>query len=101
VIEPNEQKPIGIVQSWSLRQAAAEHVDLLPEDQILCLQLGSRPHERSQNANNQPEKLNHQVTSLPRSFDASTSNRIFGTHSSSLGFFEPGELHEQRRRQHI
>jgi hypothetical protein len=84
VIEANEQKPIGIVQSWSLRQAAAEHVDLLPEDQIFYLQLGSRPHKRSQNANNQPEQLNHQVTSLPRSFYASTSNRIFGTHRAGL-----------------
>jgi hypothetical protein len=80
VIEPNEQKPIGIVQSWSLRQAAAEHVDLLPEDQVFCAQLGSRPHERSQNANNQSEQLNHLITRLPRSFYASTSNRIFGTH---------------------
>jgi len=80
-IEPYEQKTIGIVQIWSLRHPPAKHVDLLPQDQIFRLKLCSRPKERSQNAKNQHERISHQAASLPRSFPASTSNRIFGMHS--------------------
>jgi hypothetical protein len=47
VIEPNEQKTIGIVQIWSLWQPPAKHVDLLPQNQIFRLDLSSRPKERS------------------------------------------------------
>ena len=80
-IEPNEQKTIGIVEVRSLRFPPAKHVDLLPQDQIFCFQRCSRPKERSQDANNQLEQICHQAASLPRPFPASTSNRIFGTHS--------------------
>jgi len=79
-IEPNEQNAIGIVQIWALRHPPAKHIDLLPQDQVCCLQPCSRPKERSQDAKNQLEQISHQAASLPRPFLASTSNRIFGTH---------------------
>ena len=82
-IEPNKQKPIGIVQVRSPRCPPAKHIDLLPQDQDFCLQLCSRLQERSHDAKNQFEQFGHQGASLPRPFSASTSNRIFGTHRVS------------------
>ena len=61
----------------SLRRSPAKHIDLLPQDQVSCLQLCSRPEERSQDAKNQLEQIGHQAASLPRSFLASTPNRNF------------------------
>jgi hypothetical protein len=81
VIEANEQKTIGIVQSRSLWHPSPKNVDLLPQDQIFRFYRGSRPNERSQEAKNQLEQIGHQVASLSRSFPASTLNRIFGTYS--------------------
>jgi len=80
-IEANKQKAIDICQSRPLWHPSTKHVDLLPEDQILCLQFGSRLKQRCENGKKQPEQVGHQAASLPRSFLASTPNRIFGTHS--------------------
>src|SRR5260370_31559721 len=87
-IEPNKQKTIDICQSRPLWHPSTKHVDLLPEDQILCLQFGSRLKQRSQNGKNQPEQFGHQAASLPRSFLASTANRIFATHTQRLTRFQ-------------
>ena len=76
---------IGIVEVRSLRRSPAKHIDLLPQDQVCCLQLCSRPEERSQDAKNQLEQIRHQAASLPRPFPASTPNRIFGTHRGLEG----------------
>jgi len=81
VIEPNEQKTIGIVQSWSRWQPSPKNVDLLPQGQIFRFYRRSRPKERSQEAKNQLKQVGHRVASLSRSFPASTLNRIFGTHT--------------------
>src|ERR1019366_2306145 len=86
VIKPNKQKTIGIVEVRSIRCPPAKHIDLLPQDQDFCFQLCSRPEERSQDAENQLEKILHQAVSLSRLFSASMPNRIFGTHS--LGAWE-------------
>src|ERR1700730_6636184 len=55
-IEPNKQKAIDIRQSRPLWHPPTKHVDLLPEDQILCLPFGSRLKRRSQDGKNQPEQ---------------------------------------------
>jgi hypothetical protein len=99
VIKPNEQKTIGIVQIWSLRHPPAEHVDLLPQDQIFRLQLCSRPKERSQGAKEQLEQISYQAASLPRPFPASTSNRIFGTHNCAAGDVRESAHNRARIRQ--
>jgi hypothetical protein len=54
-IEPNEQKPIGIVEVRSFRGPPAKHIDLLPQHQDFRFQLCSRLEERSQDAENQLE----------------------------------------------
>ena len=78
--EPNEQKTIGIVEVRSLRCPPAKHIDLLPQDQDFCCQLCSRLEERSQDAENQLERIGHQAVNLPRPLPASMPNLIFGTH---------------------
>jgi hypothetical protein len=83
-IEPNKQKAIDICQSGPLWHSPAKHVDLLPQDQILRLQLGSRPNQRSQNAKNQPEQVGRQAEKLSSFVPASTPNPIFGTHRATV-----------------
>ncbi|MPZ36134.1 MAG: hypothetical protein GEV13_35135 [Rhodospirillales bacterium] len=58
----------------------AKHADLLSQDQILSLQLGSRLKERSENSKNKPKQIGHRATILRCSLHASTPNRIFSTH---------------------
>src|SRR5471032_2313692 len=79
--EPNKQKTIGIVEVRSPRRPPAKHIDLLPQDQDFCCQLCSRLEERSQDAENQLERIGHQAVNLPRPLPASMLNLIFGTHT--------------------
>src|SRR5260370_20179998 len=65
----------------SLRRSPAKHIDLLPQDQVFRFQRCSRLEARSQDTENQLEQIGHQDASLRRPPAASTSNRIFGTHS--------------------
>jgi len=38
-IKPNEQKSIRVAQVWMFRHPPAKHIDLLPEDQDLGLEI--------------------------------------------------------------
>ena len=63
-IEPNKQKAINVCQSRPLWHPPAPHIDLVPQDLILSLQLSSRLKERSQTSKNQLEQVGHKTPIL-------------------------------------
>jgi hypothetical protein len=78
VIEPNEQKTIGIVQSWSLWHPSPKNVDLLPQGEIFRFYRRSRPKERSQEAKNQleHERSSRDVPKAPRRGNCPSSEHL-------------------------
>jgi len=91
MMEPNKQQAIDVCQSRPFGHPPAEHVDLLPQNQILRLQFSSRLKQRRQNGKDQPDQVGHRDESLPRLFLASTPNPIFGTHNGRKPVIEPNE----------
>jgi len=84
VKEPDKHYAIDVCQNRPSGHPPTKYVDLLPQDQILRLQLGSRLKERSQQSKDQLKQVGHQVAILRASLHASTPNRVFGTHSHRL-----------------
>lgn len=82
--EPDKQQAIDVCHGRSLRYPPPKHVDLLPQDQNLSLQLGSRLKERGQEGKQQPEQVGHQTAILRPLLMASTPNRIFGAHTGVI-----------------
>src|SRR5438067_7192938 len=80
MIEPNEQKAIGIAELWSLRYLPAKHVELLAKDQYFCRELRSRLKKRRHDVEDQSEQLDHQVAGLP-SLCLASSRIQFSVHT--------------------
>src|SRR5215203_4731272 len=58
-IKPNEQKSIHSAQVWMFRHAPAKHIDLLPENQDLGIEICSRFEKRGKQSENQLEQVDH------------------------------------------